>query len=268
MRCILIHGFNGEPVDMYELEQHLHARGFAIANMLLPGHGTSTRDFAQSRWEHWLEAVYGEAARALTRGERVILIGHSMGGALSLATAASMPGVAGVAALCAPVLLDEGTRSAIAQVYRWLPYVPTFGEDVRDWLGARRRYERKAYRWTPLAPAHSLFRALPAVRDLLPVVTCPTLLIYARNDHVVPFINGIEIYKLLGAQDKELLALPRSYHTVTKDVERHVVCERVTAFCERLRDEAETSRCTLGHGGITVGKQGHAHPGAARVANE
>src|SRR5260221_6572563 len=95
MRCILLHGFNGEPVDMCEIEHHLSAHGFAITNMLLPGHGTSGRDFAVTRWEHWLDAVRSEARRSLARGEHVVLIGHSMGGALSPAMAASEPGIVG-----------------------------------------------------------------------------------------------------------------------------------------------------------------------------
>lgn len=269
MRCILVHGFNGEPVDMYELERDLGARGFAISNLLLPGHGTSPRDFAAARWEHWIGAVRSETLRALTRGERVVLIGHSMGGALALATATTTPEVAGVVAMCAPVALEDSMRGALARVYRWLPYMPTLGEDVRDWIGARRRYERKAYRWTPMAPAHSLFRALPTVRRMLPAVQCPTLLIYARNDHVVPFTDGIEAYKLLGAREKELLALPRSFHTVTKDVERQAVCERVAAFCERHRDGVRDISAMVTESGDGAESEGpRTEPGILRAAND
>ncbi|HEX6818805.1 MAG TPA: alpha/beta fold hydrolase [Ktedonobacterales bacterium] len=239
VRCILVHGFNGEPVDMCELEASLAARGFATTTLLLPGHGTSVRDFAAARWEHWADAVNAEVRAALARGERVIPIGHSMGGALAFAAAEREPGVAGVVALCAPIALDTGPRGSATRRYRWLPpYVLSLGDDVRDRVGVRRRYERHAYRLVPLATARSLFDALPAVRDLLPAVTCPTLLIYARNDHVVPLKDGIAAYKCIGAQDKQLAVLPRSFHAVTKDVERHLVCERVTAFCERLRAAA------------------------------
>ncbi|HEX9413801.1 MAG TPA: alpha/beta fold hydrolase, partial [Ktedonobacterales bacterium] len=142
MRCILLHGFNGEPVDMCEIEHHLSAHGFAITNMLLPGHGTSGRDFAVTRWEHWLDAVRSEARRSLARGEHVVLIGHSMGGALSLAMAASEPGIVGVVAMCAPLSLDRGVRGYFARMHRVFPYSLSLGEDVRDWFGARRRYPR------------------------------------------------------------------------------------------------------------------------------
>jgi len=235
MRCILTHGFNGEPVDMRELDDHLAASGFATTNMLLPGHGATMRHFAAARWEHWLEAVRAETTDAHARGERVILIGHSMGASLSLAVSALDPRVAGVVALCPPLGLDAGTRATFARMHRVLPYFPSFGEDVRDRWGARRRYERKAYRWVALATVRSLFDALPGLRQMLPDVRCPALVMAARRDHVVPVRDGIEAYKLLGSPEKDLLVLGRSYHVITKDVERHVVFERVADFCRHHR---------------------------------
>lgn len=220
---------------MCELEASLGARGFATTTLLLPGHGTSVRDFAAARWEHWMGAVNDEVRGALARGERVVLIGHSMGASLALAAAAQEPRVAGVAALCAPVALDMGRRGTAARKYQWLPYILSLGDDVRDRFGAWRRYERHAYRLVPMATARSLFEALPELRRSLPGVRCPTLLIYARNDHVVPLADGIAAYKRIGAREKQLVVLPRSFHAVTKDVERQRVCERVTAFCEHLR---------------------------------
>jgi carboxylesterase len=261
LRCILVHGFNGEPVDMCELEGHLGTRGYLTTNMLLPGHGTSVRDFATARWEHWVGAVRAEVGRARERGERAVLIGHSMGGAISLVMAATEPGVVGVAALCAPLSLDSSVRGFFARSHRVFPYAPTFGEDVRDRLGAWRRYERRAYRWTAMATVDSLFGALPGVRQLLPDVACPALLMYARHDHVVPFVDGIEAYKSLGSREKELVALPRSFHAVAKDVEREIVCERVAAFCARL-DLIEYPDVADGADGAS------ANPGALRAAGE
>jgi carboxylesterase len=246
VRCILVHGFNGEPVDMRELEEHLAARGFATTNMLLPGHGTTLRSFAAARWEHWLEAVFQEAREALTRRERVLLIGHSMGAALALAVATQEPEVGGVVALCPPMGLNLGMQRAVGRIHRVVPYIPSWGEDVRDRLGVRRRYTRKAYRWVALGTAQSLFGALPALRDLLPTVRCPALVMGARHDHVVPLRDCIEAYKLLGSEEKSLLVLERSYHVVTKDVERHLVFARVAEFCEQHSSPPGSQRSPVG----------------------
>jgi carboxylesterase len=239
MRCILVHGFNGEPVDMIELERALPKQGFLTTNMLLPGHGTTLQNFATSRWEDWFLAVREEAEAALERGERVILIGHSLGGALVMGVAAVEPRLSGVVPLCPPTSMHEGMRVAVSRLHRYLPYMPSFGEDVRDRWGARKRYERKAYRWVALSTAASLFGALPELRKLLPRVTAPALVVVAQHDHVVPAQDGIDAYKLLGSREKELLLLERSFHVVTKDVERDLVSARVSAFCVRQRDRSE-----------------------------
>ena len=48
--CILVHGFNGDPGELGELEERLREAGSATRN-LLPGHGTSIRELATSMWD-------------------------------------------------------------------------------------------------------------------------------------------------------------------------------------------------------------------------
>jgi carboxylesterase len=234
VRCLLMHGFNGELVDMWELEGHLQRLGYSTSNLLLPGHGTSVRDFAAHGWNDWYAHVERETRHALDHGERVLLIGHSMGAAVSLALAAAEPRVAGVAALCPPLQLSPMAQRFIRTLGRVMPYIPSWREDIRDRRGARARYTRNAYSWTAVAPIESLMTALPELHRALPQVQCPALVVCARNDHVVPLRDGLETFQLLGTEEKDLLVLRHSYHAVTKDVERHLVFDRVLRFCERV----------------------------------
>ena len=230
---MLVHGFNGEPVDMHELAGHLEARGFATRILLLPGHGTHFRHFARTTWADWSAAVAAATREMLARHEQVILIGHSMGAALALHTSAHEPRVAGVVGLCPPLNMHFAQKEIAALTHRFMPFWPTFPEDVRD-PTAPRRYIRNAYRWTSVAAAHSLFRTLPTVRDELPRVRCPAFIACALHDHVVPVRDGMEIFRRLGTLDKEMLVLERSYHGVTKDVEREHLFARVGAFAQRV----------------------------------
>lgn len=242
---LLVHGFNGEPVDMRELELDLGARGFATRNLTLPGHGLTARHFARSTWADWSAAVAAATQEMLDRHPSVLLVGHSMGGALSLHTAANERRVAGVAALCPPLHMHFGQKPATAALHRVLPYLPTFPEDVYD-PGAAARYVRRAYRWTPLAPAHSLFTTLrDHVQHELHQIRCPALVACALRDHVVPARDGMEIYRRLGTLDKEMLVLERSYHVIMKDVERAQVCARVGAFAERVAGLADCREAGL-----------------------
>lgn len=242
--CILIHGINGSPEDMHELGEALEAQGYQTRYLLLPGHGTTIRDFALHGWDEWRQAVESAADAALGARRPVFIIGHSLGAALALSVAAERPQLAGVVALCPPVRLYDVIARAVAAARHVAPYLPAWGEDIRDRKGARLRYRREVYRWTSTAALHTLLRALPQLRRRLPDVRVPALVIAARHDHVVPVRDGREAYALIGSERKELVVLHESFHAVTKDVERHAVNAHVLAFCQ-----VEAPRWQLGPGG-------------------
>ena len=230
--CVLIHGINGSPEDMRELGQILEARGYQTRNLLLPGHGTTIHDFAQTGWEMWKQAVTGAADEALAERRPVFVVGHSLGAALALSVAAERPQLAGVVALCPPVRLYDVIAKAVAAARHITPYLPAWGEDIRDRKGARLRYRRDVYHWTSTAALHTLMTALPRLRRQLPSISVPALVIAARHDHIVPVRDGREAFELIGSERKELVVLHESFHSVTKDCERHIVNERVLAFCQ------------------------------------
>ncbi len=235
--CLLVHGFNGEPADLRDLANVLRAEGMIPRRLLLPGHGTNIYDFAAHGWDDWFQAVRRATTEALAHYDKVFLIGHSLGAALVLSVASVEPEVAGVVALCPPVRLREPIQQMVKRVRGILPAIPTGIEDVYDRRGARSLYRRNVYPWTPLAAVDSLFAALPTVRAMLPAVKCPALIVRALHDHVVPARDGLEAYELIGSKHKELITLERSFHAVTKDIERHIVFAETVRFCHEAIGE-------------------------------
>ncbi|HLY29994.1 MAG TPA: alpha/beta fold hydrolase [Ktedonobacterales bacterium] len=252
--CLLVHGFNGEPAEMRELANVLRAEGMKPRRLLLPGHGTNIYDFAAHGWDDWFAAVRRATTEALGRYEWVFLIGHSLGAALSLAVASVEPEVAGVVALCPPVRLHGPTQRLVERLRGVVPAIPTWTEDVHDRQGARSLYRRNVYPWTPLSAVHSLFTALPNLRGMLPDVRCPALIVRAQRDHVVPARDGLEAYELIGSTQKKLITLERSFHAVTKDVEREIVFAETVTFCHEVMVGAHADHQRSHHG-----QQRHPH---------
>jgi carboxylesterase len=86
--ALLVHGFAGSPAEMRALAEELNGAGWSVRGMLLPGFGPQLGSLPEVHWRDWKRAVVGELQmlRALYSG--VLLVGFSLGGAISLAAAA------------------------------------------------------------------------------------------------------------------------------------------------------------------------------------
>ena len=84
---LLLHGLSDSPYSLRKLGQRLHAEGYTVVWLRLPGHGTNPRALADVSWKDWTSAV-----KIAVRGLRelipsdapLILAGYSNGGALSV----------------------------------------------------------------------------------------------------------------------------------------------------------------------------------------
>jgi len=229
---LLVHGLNGGRGDMEELAAFLAAHGLLTENMLLPGHGTEVRDMFPIGWPEWSGAVRDELQQLKKRCAQVFLVGHSLGGALCLHTAAHEE-IDGVVAMCPPLYMHAWMLPAVRLARCFTPLVPTLRKDVCD-PAARRHYACEAYRWTPMAPVESMLQYLLRLDSELSAVTAPVLIMNATHDHVVPARDGQAIYRLIGSQDKELVTFRRSYHVIMKDYEHKQVFAKTLAFIQRV----------------------------------
>jgi carboxylesterase len=231
---LLVHGLNGGPFDMLELEEYLRARGLRVVNMLLPGHGDEdgSQVLSDVTWKDWVCAVQGEL-RALKREcGQVFLVGHSLGGALTLYVAAH-EAISGVVAMCAPLSLHPWTLPLVRMARQVLPHLPWIWEDIHDPYVRRvyrQRRVKRSSQWRVLVAIDNLLDFLPHLRAAVPKITAPTLIMVSRHDHVVPPRDGREIYRRIAAQEKYLLTLHRSYHLITRDYDRQEVFARTADF--------------------------------------
>ncbi|HEY3994123.1 MAG TPA: alpha/beta fold hydrolase [Ktedonobacteraceae bacterium] len=228
---LLVHGLNGSIKDMVEIEDFLRRNGLVTRNLLLPGHGSHVRAMLPLGWPEWASEVRAAYRDLRQQCESVFLVGHSLGGALCLHTAAHEE-VAGIVSMCAPISIRAWLKPLIRAGKYLLPLVPTVREDVRD-PAARQRYTRDVYRWTPMRPVESMLNYLPILRTELPRITAPALIMVSTHDHVVPARDGREIYHLIGSREKHFVTFHHSYHVIMKDHDREEVFTKIEAFVLR-----------------------------------
>src|SRR5262245_7970572 len=84
---LLIHGLSDSPYSVRALAEHLHARGYLVTGLRLPGHGTAPSALVRVHWEDMAAAVR-LAARDLAQrvgpGGKLYMIGYSTGAALAV----------------------------------------------------------------------------------------------------------------------------------------------------------------------------------------
>lgn len=231
MGILLVHGFTGTPKEMRSMGEYLAAQGHTVLGIRLPGHATQPEDMLRMRWQDWLHAVEDGYHLLHSAGKRIFIMGLSMGGILTLTAAASLP-VRGAVAISTPYSLPDDPR---------LPYIkllanlkPRLPKGPDDWHDPAMRQAHVDYPQYPTRAIAELRDLLEVMRQALPKVTVPVLLVHSRADGGVAPENMTKIYERLGSVEKEMLWVEQSGHVVTRDLERERVFAAAEAFVRRV----------------------------------
>lgn len=87
--AILVHGFPGTPNEMRPIAEILQSYGWTIHTLLLPGFGIDINSIADRTYTEWLSAVLNAISQHRYTHDKIILIGFSMGGAISIQASVS-----------------------------------------------------------------------------------------------------------------------------------------------------------------------------------
>lgn len=229
---IVVHGFTSSPIATRPLGQRLAAEGYTVEVPLLPGHGTHYRELGRTRYADWFATIDHLVDHLGARCREVVLVGHSVGGTISLDVASRRPEDVAAVAVINPVVLDRpGVLAKVAGVLQHVvPYLP------RDLAGmptddlARPDVEEAAYAMVPAKASQSLLEELPRIRGQLTDLTQPLLVVRSPNDHTVRPDNALALLELTGSDDVRELVCERSYHLPQIDYDAPKVAEGVVDF--------------------------------------
>lgn len=223
---VVLHGFTGSPYSMRPIADALANLGYAVELPLLPGHGTSVEDLVPMRWSDWSGAAGVAYDELAARCRRVAVVGLSMGGGLAAWLAEQRP------ELTALVLIN--------------PLVQPIAQELRDSVGellasglvtidgvasdiAKPGGDERGYAGLPIEAAASLMDGLEGVAGALGSITCPTLVLTSRQDHVVTTDNS-ELVVAKASGQAEHLWLEASYHVATLDFDAELIESETCRF--------------------------------------
>ena len=240
---LLVHGFTSAPQEMHDLGKHLAGQGHSVLGVRLPGHATRPADLIRVRWRDWLAAVEDGYSLLDKTCDHLVVMGLSLGGALALLLAASRP-VAGVVAMGTPYKLPPWPDlrwlryllpylRPISAILRYFPKPP-----INDYKDQQAYRDHVSYSVFPIRSIPEVVKLLQLLREQLPTLRAPVLLMHAVEDRGVSPDNARLIYSQLGSDEKELVWIENSGHVITVEPAREQVYELAADFVKQVRERA------------------------------
>jgi carboxylesterase len=223
---LVCHGFTGTTQSMRPLGEALAAAGYTVIGPRLAGHGTSPQAMARTTASDWIASVDEALATLRKTCKQIFMTGLSMGGTLTLLTAARHAGVIlGAVPINAVVQVNSPDLAGLALDPAAPDMVPGIGSDIKV-----PGVTELAYKEVPVPALRQIYSLIGVTHDLLPRIQCPTLVIQSREDHVVDPSNGPRIVRRIGTSRVNLLWLDDSYHVATLDNDKDLIARETVAF--------------------------------------
>ena len=230
--CLVSHGFTGTTQSMRFLGEYLAGEGgLTVLGPRLAGHGTSVEDMAESSAEDWIRSLEAGLQKLRERCSQIFITGLSMGGTLTLYMAAMHPDVIrGAVPINGALFVNNPDLAGLAFMSGAPATVPGVGGDIK-----KPGVTELAYEDVAVPAIRQIYALMSVTRELLPLVTCPTLVIQSREDHIVVPENAPFIIENVGSGDKRLLWLENSYHVATLDHDKELIAREILKFIQGQR---------------------------------
>lgn len=229
---LLLHGFTSSLKAVDGFLPHLQKLNIPYKMPALRGHGTRFQDLTGVTYEDW----YEDAERALLElsktVDKVIVVGLSMGGLVTLRLAMNHPDkIAGIVTVAAALKFADPLAGFSKILAKFVPY----------WPGPKTFNDKKLaknssnYKWFPTKAFVSLYDFAKIVEKDLPKVKVPILIIHSKQDHVIsPNATDI-IYEKISSPYREIKWFYKSGHEMMQDMEAEEVFETMDEFIVKFQ---------------------------------
>lgn len=228
---ILIHGWTSSPREMRPVAEVLKEHYVCVAP-LLGGHGTNANDLTKWRWPAHLKEITDVYDDLIKKVDSISVCGLSYGCllALHLCLARKIEKVA----LLAPFFSSTSTFLGLAQseLSRYCPPLPIQipKSGAGPIFNPQQNAKHIAYPTMPLPALRSVANASHVLQQNLPAITIPVLAIHSRLDRTASYTSAQNAFQSLGSRDKKWIALEKSNHIITLDIEQEKVLQEICSF--------------------------------------
>lgn len=226
---LCIHGHMGRRAQFDMLREYINIAQADIYMLLLPGHEESIENFVNSNRNDWQTHVLSEVEVLRLIYDRIIIVGHSMGGLLAIQAALDNPnGIAAIVALALPLKLKLSMHGMRVRAQSLSKYKA--GEDAsvsaaREMSGVKGVTVLNSVRL--LSNYLDLTRLAKDTVRSLSALSVPLIALQSRNDEIVAAeTQSILMEKLSQAQ---IILLEESNHFRYTDADTKRIAEVINS---------------------------------------
>ncbi|MDR4505667.1 MAG: alpha/beta fold hydrolase [Candidatus Scalindua sp.] len=233
---LFVHGFAGGSNNFSDLPDRLAKLGWRVRVMRLPGHGTSPFDFEKKSADELIRAVRNELIHLKKQYKEVVIVGHSMGCALSAVAVKDVS--VDKLVFGAPFFGIRYKKYYVLPVETWISLLNPVLRWIHKGTGNIKvnRTEAKgkifSYQWFPLKGVKTLVEiGKKAKRDeILKAIQSPLLCFHSSQDEAASPKAAHEAFQAVASHDKRLIWVNSSNHHIFWDFDRETVMKETEQF--------------------------------------
>lgn len=237
---LLLHGINDTPYVYKKMANYL-GKHHHVRAMRMPGFGEPVGDYASYGADDWIAAVMREAKALREKHDRVFIVAHSLGGAVTVQTVLRageeqnklFDGVV----LMAPAIDVSNRRSPVFPVHTWhklsgallftrythSPFPPdTQDPELTDFPNRTP--------FTPRSVIADTFRLIESNRGRADEIQLPVLLAISDKDEVTDHEASGAWFEQLRSEQKKLIWINESGHQMQYDLGWQKISDAILEF--------------------------------------
>lgn len=160
LAVVFMHGLTDNGFALRDLVPVVLPEVGIIRSMVLPDHGSRPGDMLYSDYRQWQATLrFGVKSLVADGWQRIVIIGHSLGGMLAYSGWVECPEVVGLITIAGAIYM---AREGLARQTGWLKY-------FRPWLNQTPEWNPACYQSLPLQPVYELTKLVRWLRKQIPL---------------------------------------------------------------------------------------------------
>jgi len=235
---LFVHGYSDSPAMFRKIALRLAELGFTSRAMLRPGCARPIAIYAEASREQWREALAQEVQALRETHEQVFIVGHSLGGAITIDYLLDQPEAVDGVILLAPLIAVATVRSPLLPARSWHKLgkkLLLFTNIVENpFTVDAHSAEARAYdmysRFYPSNLYDEIFEITDTIEGRAGELTLPMLMVLSRNDDIIDSEAARVYYEASSSRRKHLHWMEEAGHMIPIDSGWQELAQEIAEF--------------------------------------